>query len=105
MLAALPREQVRALYPDAAAFSTRAGEPMRPADLREVLRSVRAAGFAAEHGEVTAGIRSAGAAVLDASGWPLAAVAVTWADGAGPAESDAAAAVRETVAELQRRLR
>lgn len=105
MLAALPREQVRALYPDAAAFSTRAGAPMRPADLREVLRSVRAAGFAAEHGEVTAGIRSAGAAVLDASGWPLAAVAVTWADGAGPEESDAATAVRETAAELQRRLR
>lgn len=106
MLAALPREQVRALYPNAGAFSTRADRaPMKPAELRELLRSIRATGFAAEHGEVTAGTRSVGAPLVDASGWPLAAVAVTWSDGAKLDESDAAAAVRETAAELQRRLR
>lgn len=111
MLAALPREQVRALYANAAAFSTRTGRgPVTPRELRELLRSIRAAGFASEDGEVTEGMRSVGAAVQDASGWPLAAVAVTWSSDAGsaamgPAEADAASAVTQTAAELQRRLR
>ena len=39
MLAALPREQVRALFPDAAAFADRTGRgPRRPGELRELLR-------------------------------------------------------------------
>ena len=106
MLAALPREQVRALYPHASAFSTRTGlGPGRAGELRELLRSIRAAGYASEDGEVTSGTRSVGAAVLDASGWPVAAVAVTWSSGSGPAEADAAKTVIETAAELQRRLR
>lgn len=106
MLAALPRAQVTALYPAASAFATRTGRgPTRPAELRELLRGIRSAGFATEDGEVTAGVRSVGAAVHDASGWPLAAVAVTWEDGAGPAVDDAAAAVVEAAAELRRRLR
>lgn len=106
MLAALPREQVTALYPAASAFATRTDRgPTRPAELRELLRGIRSAGFATEDGEVTAGVRSVGAAVHDASGWPLAAVAVTWEDGAGPAVDDAAAAVVEAAAELRRRLR
>ena len=47
MLAALPREQVRALYPDASAFADRTGRgPRTPGELREVLRRVRADGFA-----------------------------------------------------------
>jgi len=105
MLAALPREQVRALYPDASAFSTRTGRgPSSPRELRELLRSVRAAGFATEDGEVAEGVRSVGSAVPDAAGWPLAAVAATWSSGGGPGESDAAAAVAETARELQRRL-
>lgn len=106
MLAALPREQVRALYPNVSAFSTRTGlGPGRVGELRELLRSIRAAGYASEDGEVTSGTRSVGAAVLDTSGWPIAAVAVTWSSGSGPAEADAATAVTETAAELQRRLR
>ena len=79
MLAALPREQVRALYPDAASFADRTGRgPARPGELREVLREVRARGFAIEDGEVTLGLRSVGVAVLDHAGWPIAAIAVTY---------------------------
>lgn len=111
MLAALPREQVRALYPSAGAFSARTERgPSTPRELRELLRSIRDAGFASEDSEVTEGTRSVGAAVLDTSGWPLAAVAVTWSSEtgstqSGPAETDAARAVIATAAELQRRLR
>ena len=79
MLAALPREQVRALFPDAASFADRTGRgPSRPTELREVLRDVRVRGFATEDGEVTLGLRSVGVAVLDHTGWRAAAVAVTW---------------------------
>src|SRR5690606_28476857 len=64
MLALLPREQVRALYPDAAAFADRTGRgPSRPSDLRDVLTATRARGYASEDGEVTIGLRSVGVAV------------------------------------------
>jgi len=79
MLAALPAEQVRALYPDAASFSDRTGHgPRRPRELREVLREARARGFATEDGEVTLRLASVGVAVLDHVGWPVAAIAVTY---------------------------
>jgi len=83
MLAALPREQVRALFPDAATFADRTGRgPGRPGQLRELLRQVRRRGWAFEDGEVTLGLRSVGVAVLDHIGWPIAAIAVTYpADG------------------------
>jgi DNA-binding IclR family transcriptional regulator len=79
MLAALPREQVRALYPDAGAFADRTGRgPQRPGELREVLREARIRGYATEDGEVTLGLRSIGAVVRDHAGWPAAAIAVTF---------------------------
>jgi DNA-binding IclR family transcriptional regulator len=105
MLAALPREQVRALFPDAAAFADRTGRgPRRPSELRELLRLVRATGWATEDGEVTLGLRSVGIAVLDHVGWPSAAIAVTW-----PADGDRDAAylaplIAHAAAELSRRL-
>ncbi|WP_374450569.1 IclR family transcriptional regulator [Microbacterium jejuense] len=84
MLAALPAEQVRALFPDAAAFADRTGRgPRRPAELRELLREVRSRAFAEEDGEVTLGMRSVGVAVRDHTGWPAAAIALTW-----PAQAD-----------------
>jgi DNA-binding IclR family transcriptional regulator len=105
MLAALPREQVRALYPDAAAFTQRSGSgPSRPSELRDVLREARARGHAVEDGEVTPGLRSVGAAVHDAAGWPIAAVAVTWPTGSGPDPQEAARAVIDTASTLERRL-
>lgn len=105
MLAALPREQVRALYPSASAFPDRTGlGPRKPGELREVLRTVRARGYAIEDSEIADGLRSVGAAVLDHSGWPIAAVAVTWAD----AELDElmlAEAVIESASVLESRLK
>ncbi|AMG82622.1 IclR family transcriptional regulator [Microbacterium sp. PAMC 28756] len=104
MLAALPREQVRALYPAASAFSDRTGRgPRHPGELRELLRDVRSRGYATEDGEVAEGLRSVGAVVRDVAGWPVAAVAVTWADADG-AEVVLANAVRETAATLEARL-
>lgn len=102
MLAALPRSQVRALYPDASVFTDRTGRgPSKPSQLRDLLRLVRQKGVATEDGEVTAGFRSIAAAVLDHSGWPAAAVAVTWE---GDAEVDHTAAVREVARTLEARL-
>ena len=105
MLAALPREQVRALYPDLSAFPDRTGVgPRTPRELREVLREVRSRGYATENSEIADGMRSVGAAVLDAAGWPVAAVAVTWGR-ADLAEDLLAAAVQECAAMLESRLK
>src|SRR6478735_6722959 len=105
MLAALPREQVRALFPDASAFSDRTGRgPQRPGELREVLRLTRSRGYASEDGEVTLGLCSVGVAVRDHSGWPIAAVAVTYAEDAGADAAALAALVAPAAAELARRI-
>ena len=106
MLAALPREQVRALYPDATAFADRTGQgPRRPGELREVLRAVRSQGFAVEDGEVTLGLRSVGVAVRDHTGWPIAAIAVTYPDEDGTRDAASLAPlVMDCAAELSRRL-
>ena len=90
MLAALPRAQVRALYPDATAFTDRTGSgPAGPSALREVLREVRRTGVATEDGEVTPGFRSVAAVVRDHSGWPAAAIAMTWEDARAASPTDA----------------
>lgn len=105
MLAALPREQVRALYPDAATFADRTGRgPARPAELRELLRAARADGFATEDGEVTLGVRSVGVAVLDHAGWPAAAVAVSWPVDAERDAGAIAALVADAATQLRRRI-
>ncbi|PKI89320.1 IclR family transcriptional regulator [Actinomycetales bacterium SN12] len=102
MLAALPRAQVRALYPDAHAFTDRTGSgPVRPSELREVLREVRQTGLATEDGEVTPGFRSVAVAVHDHGGWPIAAVAVTWE---GERDAPAETEVQEAARILQTRL-
>jgi DNA-binding IclR family transcriptional regulator len=101
--------------------------------LRSLLVDVRRRGWAVEQGEVTPGLRSVAAAVLDASGHPVAAVAVTYPDpdrgpppGAGAArqagarpgpgvhrgphphgadrDAELAGVVRATAADLSRRL-
>jgi len=106
MLSALPRPQVRALYPDATALTQRTGlGPATPRELRELLREVRAASYASEDGEVTPGFRSVAAPVLDHAGWPAAAVAITWpADGSARDVPALAAAASSTAAELGRRI-
>ena len=105
MLAALPREQVRALYPDAASFADRTGRgPARPGELRDLLRAVRTGGYATEDGEVTLGLRSVAIAVLDHAGWPIAAVAVTYPDDAQEDAVDLARLIDPAAAELGRRI-
>lgn len=105
MLALLPREQVRALYPDAAAFADRTGRgPSRPSDLRDVLTATRARGYASEDGEVTIGLRSVGVAVADHAGWPAASIAVTWPDDADRDAAELARLAGEAAAKLSRRI-
>ena len=92
ILAAMPRAQARALFPDRDAFVHRhdgipvakhdveAGEIDRYTKLRTVLDAVTTRGFAIEHGSVTPGFSSVAVPVLDHRGWPVAAIAVTFRD-------------------------
>ena len=106
ILAALPTAQVRALYPDRESFVQRHGAgPTSLSALRTILADTRQRGLATEDGEITPGLASVGAAVLDHNDHPLAAVAVTYPVD-GDAEPDRIAeAVRTTAAALSRRMR
>jgi len=102
MLAALPRPQVRALYPNADALTDRTGRgPVKTSELAELLRIARLQGTATEDGEVTPGFRSVAAAVRDHAGWPVAAVAVTWEEAR---DLDPTEAVQEAAHTLHVRL-
>jgi DNA-binding IclR family transcriptional regulator len=107
ILAALPAAQVRALFPDAAAFVDRHGfGPASLTALRALLSQTRQRGYAEEDGEVTPGLASVAAAVLDHNDHPIASVAVTFA-GADCSPRDHAryaAAVIRTAAEITRRV-
>lgn len=105
MLALLPAGQVRALYPDAAAFADRTGRgPRTPRELRELLRDVRARDIAEEDGEVTLGLRSVGVAVRDHTGWPTAAIAVTWPGDADRDAAELAGLAGDAAGALERRI-
>ncbi len=105
MLAALPREQIVALYPDASAFTLRTDDgPRSPTQLRALLRATRASGFASEQGEVTMGTASVAVVVHDHTGWPAAAVAVTWPDESAHDSATIATEVRAVARELERRI-
>lgn len=102
ILAALPRPQVRALYPDRAAF---AGPDSSPAQLRDLLVDTRNRGYAVEDGEVTSGFASVAAAVLDHNDHPVAGIAVTYPTAEPVDVGPLVAAVRQTAEELTRRVR
>lgn len=107
ILAMLPASQVRALYPDRNAFVDRHGHgPTSLSALRAILTDTRQRGHADEDGEVTPGLQSVAAAVLDHNAHPVAGVAVTFpSEGAGPTEVAAVArAVTATAALLTRRV-
>ena len=109
LLAALPAAQVRALYPDAAAFVDRTGRgPRTPTALRTLLVETRQRGHATEDGEVTEGLASVAAAVLDHTGHPAAGIAVTYAvadvEGGAVDPARLAADVRRTADLLTTRL-
>jgi len=108
LLATLPPEQLRALYPDAAAFDDRTGAgPHTYGELKRVVAAVRERGYATEDGEVTPGFASVAVSVRDHAGWPAAGIAVTFPrDNIPQSEWDALAVrVREAAAELSRRIR
>ncbi len=103
ILAALPAAQVRAAYPDKAAFTTRHGAgPTGPRQLRALLQETRQRGHAIEDGEVTPGFASVAAVVLDHNDYPVAGIALTYATGdESPLH---ATEVRRTAAALSARL-
>ena len=105
ILAALPAVQVRALYPDRAAFVDRHGAgPRSPSALRALLAETRQRGHAVEDGEITPGFASVAAAVLDHNRHPVAGVAVTFPAADQAAADRVASEVRRTAAALTRRL-
>lgn len=107
ILAGLPAEQVRALYPDRASFVDRTGRgPASPTALRDLLVDTRRRGHATEDGEVTDGLASVAAAVRDHNGLPVAGVALTFAatEVDDVARARLAAAVTATAETLSRRL-
>jgi DNA-binding IclR family transcriptional regulator len=108
LLAALPTAQLWALFPDAAAFTRRSPEDAYSLQqLRAVLDTVRTRGFAAEDGDVTAGLASVAVAVRDHAGWPAAGIAVTFPREHVPPDRwpELAAEVRHSALELSRRIR
>ncbi|TFD77254.1 IclR family transcriptional regulator [Cryobacterium sp. Sr8] len=108
LLAALPAAQLRALYPNAAAFQERDGRgPRTSTELRRLLDQVRRQGYAQEDGEITAGMASVAVAVRDHAGWPAASIAVTFPrDAIAESEWPALAErISGTAAELSRRIR
>lgn len=108
MLAALPPAQLRAIYPDRAAFSVRhpaaAEGDWRYSKLKAVLAEVRSSGCAREDGEVSEGLASIGAVVLDHVGWPAAAIAVTY-ESANGRDDEIVPAVQAAAATLGQRIR
>ncbi|WP_370454494.1 IclR family transcriptional regulator [Salinibacterium sp. dk5596] len=80
ILAELPRSQVRALYPDRNAFTTRHGTgPAGPAALARTLDRVRKLGFGFVDDDVTPGMSSVASIVRDPYGHPIASIALTFA--------------------------
>jgi DNA-binding IclR family transcriptional regulator len=79
MLAALPPQQVRALWPSRRDLVRRHDRgPASLTELRRALAETRRRGYAQEDGSVTPGFASVAAAVLDHNGHPQAAVALTF---------------------------
>ena len=105
ILAALPPAQVRALYPDRSAFVERHGRgPTSLSALRTVLTETRQRGHAIEEGEITPGMSSVGAAVLDHNAVPLAGIAVTYPTDDEPDVTQLVREVTATAATVSRRI-
>jgi DNA-binding IclR family transcriptional regulator len=105
ILARLPAAQVRALFPDRAAFVTRHGTgPTSLTALTSLLAETRQRGFATEDGEITPGFGSVAAAVLDHTGHPVGAVGVTFESARAPETADVVRRVTATTDALTRRL-
>ncbi len=107
MLAALPAQQISALYPNSAALGAAEAAGARTVSaLKRLLVDVRRLGYAIESGEVTPGLTSLALPVLDAHRYPIAAVTVTFpeSDDNQEARDACLAQIRDTVQTLERRL-
>lgn len=107
MLAELPAEQVRALFPSRDVFVERHGTgPASPSALRRLLVEVRHTGHGFEDGSVTPDFASVASAVVDHNGHPVAGVAVTFPGAQVDSAQRArlAAEVHKTAAELSQRI-
>lgn len=83
LLGALPESQLRVLFDGAGTLEHRGGPATIGYSQARVLAEAaetRRRGHAVEDGEVTPGLRSVAAPVLNRAGWPAAAVAVTYID-------------------------
>lgn len=91
MLSAMTAPQVRSLYPTASELVQRDGYGVSTLrELREVLAATRSRGYALEEHSVTAGLASVALPVRDRSGYPLAAIALTFeAEAVDPAQREA----------------
>lgn len=88
MLAALPPQHVRALWPSRRDLLRRHDRgPASLTELRAALVETRRDGYAVEDGSVTPGFASVATAVLDHNGHPQAAVALTFPSEEGDAAS------------------
>lgn len=109
ILSAMPKAQVRALFPDRGSFVYRHAETDdidRYSKLRSELDRTVTRGYALERGSVTHGLASVAQPVLDHRDWPVAAVAVTF-DETRVEESafeDLASEVRVAAATLAERI-
>ena len=107
ILAALPRNQVRALYPNRQAFTDRTGiGPKSPKELEATLAETQRTGFAEEHGDVTPGFDSYAVAVRDYNDFPIAGLALTFVSGSLRPEQERSLKTKLRLAgtELSRRL-
>ncbi|MBK0417893.1 IclR family transcriptional regulator [Leucobacter sp. CSA1] len=93
VLSAMPKAQVRALFPNSSAFAVgiaSSADPMLSTDraqpvaidrysrLRQVLDDTAARGYALEQAAVSPGLASISVPVLDHRGWPVAAMTATF---------------------------
>lgn len=107
VLAALPTQQVRVLYPSREEFVQRHGKgPASLTALQSELAQVRRRGYAVEQDSITTGFASVAVAVLDHNGHPVAGIAVTYPHGEVDSAEQASIvrAVRGVAGDLSRRL-
>ena len=109
ILSAMPRAQVRALYPGADAFVHRDGHSDaidRYSRLRTVLDEALVRGYSIERGAITPGFSSIAQPVLDHRGWPVAGLAITFPTDSMPEERwpQLATAVGEAAQTLSTRI-
>ncbi|SDP71005.1 transcriptional regulator, IclR family [Actinopolyspora xinjiangensis] len=91
MLAHLPRNQVRALFPRADSFVLRTERgPRDLPELRRLLAREYRAGWSVEDGQITEGFASVACAAFDHGGRPTAAISVTMRHHCEPVEATAA---------------